>query len=188
MYIIKTTVEEVVSEFNFISKWINSICKDILNKEVENDKISVFYNYGYFVAKGSAYNLEQLDMMWEERLQHELSKVRVNVTIKIDNFIMTNRIQKGKVPQSISTIVGEITKLKMKAEYEIHQNKQIFDSVPPIDDSIVTFAQDELKDIANNESEDTYDIDDILDKIQISGFDSLTGREKEFLDKKSKEM
>jgi hypothetical protein len=188
MYIIKTTVDEVASEFNFVSKWINSICKDILDQEVENDKISVFYNYGYFVPKGSGYNLDQLDMMWEERLQYELSKVRVNITIKIDNFIMSNRIEKGKVPESISKIVCEITKLKMKAEYEIHQNKQIFDSVPPIDDSIVNFPTDELKDITNNESEEYYDIDDILDKIQISGFESLTGSEKEFLDKKSKEM
>ena len=188
MYIIKTTLDDAVSEFNFISNWINSICKDILNQEVENNKISIFYNYGYFVPKGSSYNISQLEMMYDDRLKHELSKVRVNVTIKIDHFIMTNRIPNKQIPDCIKTIVNEITKLKMKAEYEIHRDDNILKSVPAIDESIVSIQIDEFTEGIYEESEDSFDIDNILDKIQTSGIESLSSKEKEFLDKKSKEM
>ena len=186
MYIIKTTLDEAVQELNFISNWINTICREILNKEVENEKVSVFYNYGYFVPKGSGFNINQLDMMYPERLKHELSKVRVNVTIKIDNFIMSNRIENGFVPSSIELIVEEITKLKMRAEFEILGNRQIFDSVPDIDQSIVTIQKDSF--LGEQPDEDFLDIDGILDKIQLCGLSSLTEKEKDFLDKKSKEM
>lgn len=188
MYIIKTTLEESASELNFISNWVNSISKNILNKEVENDKVLIFYNYGYFVSKGSGYNVSQLEMMYDERLQHELSKVRVNVTIKIDKFIMTNRIPNNQIPESIKSIVKEITKLKMKAEYEIHKDDSILKSVPPVDESIVSIQIDEFGQGIFEEQEETLDIDNILDKIQTSGIESLTFKEKEFLDKKSREM
>ncbi len=40
-----------------------------------------------------------------------------------------------------------------------------------------------------DETDETeFDLDDILEKISVSGIDSLSEKEKEFLDKKSKEM
>jgi hypothetical protein len=38
------------------------------------------------------------------------------------------------------------------------------------------------------QTEEHFDMDEILDKISISGIESLTPEEKEFLDKKSKDV
>ena len=37
MYTIKTKIEEVVKEFDFVSDWVDTICKMILKKEKEED-------------------------------------------------------------------------------------------------------------------------------------------------------
>jgi len=188
MYTINTKIEEVVKEFDFVNDWIDTICKNILKKEKESCKITTFYDYGYFVTKGSGINMDQYDMTYDDRLSYELSKVRVNVTIKIDDFVFTNRLKKGLIPDLIRTMVTEITKYKMTVEYEFHQNIEIKKSIPEFDDSIVS-VEIIKKEIDQEKIEDEYfDIDDILDKIAKGGLDSLTEGEKEFLDKKSKEM
>jgi hypothetical protein len=188
MYTINTKIEEVVKEFDFVNDWIDTICKNILKKEKESCKITTFYDYGYFVAKGSGINMDQYDMTYDDRLSYELSKVRVNVTIKIDDFVFTNRLKKGLIPDLIRSMVTEITKYKMTVEYEFHQNIEIKNSIPEFDDSIVS-VEIIKKEIDQEKIEDEYfDIDDILDKIAKKGIDSLTTSEKSYLDKKSKEM
>jgi hypothetical protein len=188
MYTINTTLEEIVNEFDFINDWIDTICKNILNKEKDSCKITTFYNYGYFVTKGSGINIDQYEMTYDDRLKYELSKVRVNVTIKIDDLVFTNRIKKGLIPDLIKSMVTEITKYKMQIEYEFHQNVEIKNSIPDFDDSVVS-VEIIRKEIDQEKMEDEYfDIDDILDKIAKKGIDSLTTTEKSYLDKKSKEM
>ncbi len=188
MYLINTNLEEVTKEFDFVNSWIDTVCENILHKEKENCKITMFYNYGYFVPKGKGANPEQYDMLFDDRLQYELSKVRVNVTVKIDEFMMTNRLKKGLVPDIIKSMVTEITKYKMQIECEFHENKEVKDSIPPYDESIVSVEVIKKEIGTESIEEDYFDIDDILDKIATNGIDSLTEKEKEFLDKKSKEM
>ncbi len=188
MYLINTNLEEVTKEFDFVNSWIDTVCENILHKEKENCKITMFYNYGYFVPKGKGANPEQYDMLFDDRLQYELSKVRVNVTVKIDEFMMTNRLKKGLVPDIIKSMVTEITKYKMQIECEFHENKEVKDSIPPYDESIVSVEVIKKEIGTESIEEDYFDIDDILDKIAKNGIDSLTKGEKEFLDKKSKEM
>jgi hypothetical protein len=148
----------------------------------------MFYNYGYFVPKGKGAAPEQYDMLFKDRLQYELSKVRVNVTIKIDEFMMTNRLKKGMVPEIIKSMVTEITKYKMTIEYEFHNNEEIKNSIPEFDESVVS-VEVIRKEIGTEKiEEDYFDLDDILDKISKAGVESLTEKEKEFLDRKSKEM
>jgi len=188
MYIINTNLEEVLNEFKFVESWIETIAQNILHKDKDNCKISIFYNYGYFVPKGKGANPEQYDMLFSDRLEYELSKVRVNVTIKIDDFMMTNRLKKGLVPQLVKSMVTEITKYKMSIEYEFHQNEEIKNSIPEFDESIVSIEVIK-KEIGSEKIEEEYfDLDDILDKIANKGIESLTEKEKEFLDRKSKEM
>ena len=128
-------------------------------------------------------------MKYDERLNYELSKTRVNVTVKIDNFMMTNRLEKGLLPSTIESIVKEITKYKMLIESDYHNDKDIKDSIPPIDSTIVSV--DLIKSLVSGKDEvdeTEFDLDEILEKISTTGIESLTDKEKEFLDNKSKEM
>lgn len=188
MYIINTNLEEVTKEFDFVNSWIDTICEDILHKDREKCKITMFYNYGYFVPKGKGANPDQFDMLFEDRLKYELSKVRVNVTIKIDELMITNRLKKGLIPDVIKSMVTEITKYKMTIECEFHQNDDVKKSIPEFDESIVSIEAIKQEIGSEQIEEEYFDIDDILDKIANKGIDSLTESEKDFLDKKSKEM
>jgi len=161
MYIINTNLEEVTKEFDFINSWIDTLCDNILHKDRKNCKITMFYNYGYFVPKG---------------------------TIKINELMITNRLKKGMVPDVIKSMVTEITKYKMSIECEFHQNEDIKNSIPEFDESVVSIEVIKQEIGTDKIEEDYFDLDDILDKIAKSGIDSLTDGEKSFLDKKSKEM
>ena len=196
MYIIDADIEDVYKEFPFINDWTSTICKNILNKSYDECKVHMFYHYGFFVPKVSNkqdYYTKQYDMYsqmkFDERLNYELSKTRVNITIKIDNFMMTNRLKKGETPSIVSSIVTEITKYKMMAESEFHENQEIKDSIPEVDNNLVSIELVKSLVSGKEEVDETeFDLDDILEKISNQGMDSLSEKEKEFLDKKSKEM
>ena len=196
MYIIDADIEDVYKEFPFINDWTSTICKNILNKSYDECKVHMFYHYGFFVPKVSNkqdYYTKQYDMYsqmkFDERLNYELSKTRVNITIKIDNFMMTNRLKKGETPSIVSSIVTEITKYKMMAESEFHENQEIKNSIPEVDNNLVSIELVKSLVSGKEEVDETeFDLDDILEKISNQGMDSLSEKEKEFLDKKSKEM
>lgn len=196
MYLIDAKVEEVYKEFPFIYDWISTICESIIEKPVDDCKINMFYHYGFFnpkVTDKEEFYLSQYErcskMKFDERLQYELSRTRVNVTVKIDNFMMTNRLHKGDIPTVVENTVTEITKYRMLVEYEFHKDETVKETIPPIDNSIVSIEL--VKSLVSNTGEDVnyeLDIDEILDKIATSGIDSLTEKEKDYLDKKSREM
>lgn len=196
MYLIDAKVEEVYKEFPFIYDWISTICESIIEKPVDDCKINMFYHYGFFnpkVTDKEEFYLSQYErcskMKFDERLQYELSRTRVNVTVKIDNFMMTNRLHKGDIPTVVENTVTEITKYRMLVEYEFHKDESVKETIPPIDNSIVSIEL--VKSLVSNTGEDVnyeLDIDEILDKIATSGIDSLTEKEKDYLDKKSREM
>lgn len=192
MNIISVDYKEVISEFEIVKEWVNNIHTNILKKEISEDKIITFYHYGYFLPKVSnkeEYYSDQFEryskMPFEERLAEEFSKVRVNVTIKIGSFMMTNRLEKGDIPQIVKDVVTEVTKYKMVFEGGIHNNSDVIDTIPQFDTSIVSF--DLIKDQIKSESKN-YDIDDILDKISENGMDSLSEEEKDFLKNQSKNL
>jgi hypothetical protein len=188
MYIVSVNLEDVSKEFEFINSWIDTICENILHKEKDSCKINIFYNYGYFVKKGQGPKEEQYKMVYDDRLEYEISKVRVNVTIKIDDFMMTNRLKKGTIPDIIKSMVTEITKYKMDVEFEYHGLQSIKDSIPEYDNSVISVEviRQELK--PDDVNDEVLDLDDILDKIAKNGIDSLSNKERDFLDNKSKEM
>lgn len=188
MYIVNTNLQEVTKEFEFVNSWIETVCQNILHKDKEDCKITAFYNYGYFVPKGKGANPEQYDMLFDDRLIYELSKVRVNVTMKIDEFMMTNRLKKGMVPDVVKSMVTEITKYKMTIESEFHENDEVKKSIPNFDETVISI-EIMKKELSSEKIEEEYfDLDDILDKIAKHGLESLSLKEKEYLDKKSKEM
>lgn len=188
MYIVNTSLQDVTKEFEFVNSWIDTVCQNILNKDKENCKITVFYNYGYFVPKKNNFNSSKYDVLFDDRLICELLKVRVNVTLKIDEFMMTNRLKKGLIPDIVKSMVTEITKYKMTIESEFHENDKVKKSIPDFDENVISIEVIRQELFYEKIEEHHFNLDDILDKITKTGLDSLNENEKNFLDKKSKEM
>lgn len=188
MYTILGNVEEVCNELPVVKKWIKTIHKKFLKKEINMDEIEITFSYGFFVPKGDkeGFYQNQYNMKFDERLSLEMSKLRVDVFIKVGKFSLINRLDNGVVPSSITKIVNELTKVKMTLEGEYNQNQEVIDSIPEIDTSIVSFRILKEGEDTDTVEDSQFDIDEILDKINNSGVQSLTTDEREFLDKISK--
>lgn len=197
MFVVDVDRKELINEFPIVKDWIKKMKKIKLNDgDINKDDIEFYYSYGFFVPK-SKNNEEDyiksiesnITLLYPDRLNFELSKVRVNITMKLDNFIITDRLPKGKIPSKIVDIVSEVTKVKMMVESEFSYNKEVLESIPALDKSIVDIEI--IKNGVNVETTDItndFTIDTILDKISKGGFESLTKEEKDFLDNKSKNM
>lgn len=197
MFGIDVERKEVTKEFPIVKDWLKKLKKLKFGEgEFDKDEVEFYYSYGFFVPK-SKNNEEEylksiestLTMLYPERLTFELSKVRVNISMKLDNFIITDRLPKGSVPVRIHEIVAEVTKVKMMVESEFSYNKEVLESIPALDKTIVDIEIIKNPETQEIESESqSFTIDTILDKISKRGYESLSKEEKEFLDNKSKNM
>ncbi len=184
MFLVQANIKDVLDECSVVRDWIDVIKTNIIkNESFQDSNIKFYYSYGFFVPKSTKY--VRLDMLFPERLELELSKIRVGATIEMGNFIMSNRLPRGFIPPIINDIVIEITKVKMMIECELFQNDEIFDSIPPLSEN-TSFKI--IREMIGDQIEEEFDMDDILDKISKYGIDSLNQREKDFLDKKSKDV
>lgn len=192
MFFIPITADEV-KEVPKVKEWIQNLNLISFDQSKVNlDDIEFSCTFGYFVPKSHNTEDKFLDifemmsnMHFEERLNYELSKVRVNVLLKWKKFSISDRLPKGIIPTSVFNLVRELTKVKMTLEFENHGNEDVRNSIPDIDTSIVDVEI--LNNIASKEIQKDFNIDDILDKISQNGIGSLSEEEKEFLDNKSKE-
>ena len=199
MFVIDAKRKEVAKEFPIVKDWIKKIKKIKITKtEFDKNDIEFYYSYGFFVPKSKNKEeeyLKSLDlsmaMLYPERLELELSKVRVNISMKLDNFIITDRLPKGTIPQKVKDIVAEVTKVKMMVESEFSYNKIVLESIPALDKTVVDIeivkGPQDLPIEFVSEAQ-TFTIDSILDKISKKGYESLSKEEKDFLDNKSKNM
>lgn len=197
MFGIDVERKEVTKEFPIVKDWLKKLKKLKLGDgEFDKDEVEFYYSYGFFVPKSKNKEEEYLKsiestltMLYPERLAFELSKVRVNISMKLDNFIITDRLPKGSVPTRIHEIVAEVTKVKMMVESEFSYNKEVLESIPALDKTIVDIEIIRNPETQEIESESqSFTIDTILDKISKGGYESLSKEEKEFLDNKSKNM
>jgi hypothetical protein len=193
MFTINVEKDELVNQFPEVKKWVKKIQKmSFSNKDFNESNIEFYCSYGYFVPK--SYNGEKFSeisditskMLFQERLNFELSKVRVNLTMKIGHYVISDRLPKGIIPETVVKIVTEVTKVKMMVETEYYQNEEVKNSIPEIDKTFVDIEI--VRDVVTNDYKEdkNFDIDSILDKISQKGLDSLSDEEKDFLDNKSK--
>lgn len=177
-------VKQWIENFNLIS---------FSEKEITEDDVQVFCSFGYFVPKShNGDKFEEISemsskMLFQDRLNFEMSKVRVSLTVKVGNFTITDRLPKGIIFESVKKVVAELTKVKMTVESEYYNIQEVKESIPEFDKSIIDFEI--VKDVVKNDynHQINFDVDDILDKISKQGIDSLSEEEKQFLDSKSKE-
>lgn len=182
------TLDEVLLVFPGLEQWLQTVGE--FKKDLDRNKIEFFYTFGFFVTKTN--NKEELytkmyqassDLKYPARLKYELSKVRVNLTLRAGNFILQDRMPRGIIPPIIADVVAEITKIKMILETEEQPNREISQSIPELNKDLVSFEN--LREYVKDSAED-LDLDSILDKISSKGLGSLSDLEKEFLDNKSK--
>jgi len=197
---IRVTREQVENDYptiyqEFIENLRNS---NSINKNIDLEKTNWFYSWGSFVKKAKTdeervlrdlKNQEKDGMLFPERLDLEFSKIRVNITMEGGNFVRGDRAGKDlPLPESITKIVAETTKISMLLEQKEINNQNVINSIPEIDDSIVPRDQiDSLLSMVNQSYSDDeeLDVDTILEKISSQGIESLTNEEKEFLDNQS---
>ena len=190
MFLIETNIEETLVECPIINKWIDIVKDKMIDSSIKDDDIKIYYSYGFFVKKVKNEDKEKFylnmyeksdKMLFNDRLDFELSKLRIDVNLKLGNkFAMKNRLPDGLVPKLVLEMVTEITKVKMMLEES--DDIDVYQSIPPLSGLITIDSIEEIMD------EVELDMDDILDKISKNGLDSLTQEEKEFLDKKSKDV
>jgi hypothetical protein len=190
MFIIPITKDEI-SDVPKMKKWIKNIHKLSFEDEISKDKIEFLCQFGFFIPKGNNTPdkfMESFDvsskMLFDERLKFELSKVRVDIAIKHEKFFMTDRLPKDIIPEPVYKMVRELTKVKMMVESKFHNNIDVLKSIPEIDTTMINIEI--FKNIAHSEIKTQYNLDDILDKINERGIDSLSDDEKKFLDDSSK--
>lgn len=194
--------ENVIKDYpEIVEEYMNNLRQSNFSKykDIDVEKIEWYYSYGYFLTKPKTEE-ERMErdakiaqevplMLFDERLEYELSKVRVDVTMKAKNFIRSDRANSKLVPQSIQDIVKEVTKVKMIVEQDYYGYQNVKDSIPELDNSIISMQ--EIKgmlnpnELPNSDGED-FDLDEILDKISKEGIDSLSEEQLKFLDDQSK--
>lgn len=194
MFTIKVTLTEAQKDYpKVLENWIDTI-KNSFGKKIVEDKLELFYSAGLFVTKKSRVDEDGdkvLKMDFAQRLDWEIGKVRIDLTLKNGNFVITDRMDKKFVPSVIADMIREITKLKMILEGELNGNEfGVTDSVPPLEGGF--FDEESLRSVFkelagfNNVSGGGYNLDDILDKISEFGIDSLSSDEMDFLKSQSK--
>jgi len=214
MNTIKVTAEDVQNDYQSVYDDFISDLRDSnsLSRNIDEEKINWFYSWGSFVKKTKTHedrvlrdlkNQESLEMEFEDRLEFELSKTRVTITMEAGKYTRGDRVRKRfDVSEKVIQMVGEQTKLRMLLEQKELDNQDIIDTVPAINTDIFPLeqlqavlgedhphAQDENSEGVsvergqNNQfEEEELNVDSILEKVFSDGVESLTEREKEFLD------
>jgi len=181
-------VERLIAEvdyFEVIDKWTD-IIQFQLDKPLKLEKLEFFYTFGSFLPKVQNredfyINMweETARMLWVQRLEHELSKIRVDLTMKMGNFSISDRMNKDYIPSLVVSLVTEITKLKMIFECEMNGLQEVKESIPPLDkDYLDEDSVRELLKLALG-GEKTFDLDNLLDKISENGIESRYNSKKE---------
>ena len=200
MNTIKVTREQVEQDYPHIyAEFMENLrTSNSLSRKINEDKTKWFYTWGSFVKKAKTdeekvlrdlKNNEKFEMEFPARLELELSKIRVTITMEGGKFMRADRARKHlDLPESIVKIVTETTKLQVLFEQKELNNQNIIDSVPEIDETVIPREQVEQLlggSYQDTEVEEELDLDTILEKITAQGMESLTDAEQKFLDDQS---
>jgi hypothetical protein len=171
-----------------IKKWFD-LMTNHLGKEIKESKLEFYYSIGFFLPKSDnkekqfLENLEKIESLpYNGRLEWEISKLRINLTLSMENFSITDRMPKKYIPQPIFDLIKELTKVKMLLECELTGDYTQKDSIPDFDNTYISNDEfkKQLKQLLGKEDEQ-MDLDSILDKISNLGMDSLTKEEVNYL-------
>lgn len=147
---------------------------------------------------------QKMHLPYEERCKADLPKIRVSLSMKAGNYIRTDRSIDADLPKYVIDMHYETMKITMLQEQMMVNDPVVLESLAPFKHLLDELMQDmgitpemmeslgdklpgfnaiqqnqPKKDVALN-------MDEILDKINETGMQSLTAKELKFLEKMSK--
>lgn len=125
------------------------------------------------------------ELVFHERLEYELDRIIVKLIMTAGGFQLADEID--NIPEEVVTVAAELIKIMMIEEQKVIKNNEVIDSIPPvkIDEptlSIDTTYNEDLEIIEEHyDTVEDLTVDNILDKINKFGMDSLNPSEIDFL-------
>lgn len=182
MFTVITDKEDVIKYYPQVYQTWIGLC-DFLGKKIDNAEFYYTYTTPLSLYKESQkdildnFNKKYSDMKFNQRFEYELSKVEINLSIKIDRFVVSDRMDNTIIPPSISDVIGELTKIKMIVESDFHNNQKIKDSIPETDPSIISYEIIK-RNVSSDDKEDYeyyyeyfYEFDDEFDEDYDDEYD-----------------
>lgn len=182
---------------------------DTINKMLEELKISDensllkdvdFFYYWTILPDTDKMSEYKHLLFFSERLEYELNKVIVEIYIRHKKYIRGEDVSDLIKAKSIREELSRIIVTSMIIEQRVFKNKEVMDSIPsniePIENKLFgidikpeNLNLDFLDDYYDYEDniDEVYTLDEILEKISKHGIESLTHNEKKILDGLSKD-
>lgn len=160
--------EIVMKEYEKESQEIINMLRNSNSKYKNTDveKMKWAYSFSYFKKKSesnSEYYERLYHMPFDERLEEEIKKVRVNIALMAGYFNISDRVE--GVSDSVKEAVKYITIQKMVNEQTQINDNDVIDSIPlPKEEMIPTSLEDQLKNAI--EAEDYIEAARIRDEIK----------------------
>ena len=136
-----------------------------------------------------------LRLPYEDRVANDLSKIRINVTMKAGNYIRVDRAFDTEIPKFIIDMTQEVLKITMLQEQKIINDPAVKESLKEFEyllEELDNKTNEFLEMLGGSGSdlpkpkEHPLNMDDILDKINETGMGSLNAKELKFLEKMSR--
>lgn len=160
--------EVVMREYEKFAQELIGILKNSNSKykDTEVEKMKWMYSFSYFKNKGEytpEYYEKLYKMPFDERLEEEVKKVRVNLAMSAGHFTISDRVE--GVSDSIKEAVKVVTIQKMINEQAQIGDQDVIDTIPmPKEDQKPMSLEDQLKQAI--ESEDYIEAARIRDEIK----------------------
>lgn len=147
---------------------------------------------------------QKMHLTYEERCKVDLPKIRISLSMKAGNYIRTDRSIDKDVPKYVVDMHYETMKITMLQEQMMINDPVVLESLAPFKHLLDELMQDmgitpemleslgdKLPGLTSIQSsapkrETPLNMDEILDKINETGIQSLTAKELKFLEKMSK--
>lgn len=155
-------------------------------KNVSTEKIIWAYRFGFF-GKKKKDEAGVKEMLYNERLNYELGKIRVDVIMTAKSYLRGDRVINNpeNLPEEVYNFVKEFVKVKMMFEQEENGSEVVKNSIPPIEGNTFNIplngvdpAEESVGKVKPKHTDLEDELDDLLKKISDTGFESLSREEK----------
>jgi hypothetical protein len=197
-----------------------------------DQKIQWLISWGFFGKKGKSEEQiiqkqmdfeSKLHLPYNERVEEDLPKIRINVSMKAGYYIRTDRALEVEIPKYIIDMSYEVLKITMLEEQMFIKDPEVLESIKefkyllegiyeldenldpvfderglPIRAKLILELDEEGNPKIDEEGnpiisvnskikkEEPLELDGILDKINQTGYSSLSSRELKFLEEMSR--
>lgn len=160
--------------------------------EIEEEELCFYYRWSIFPVEEDDFEHIETEnikhnLLFEDRLEHELYKIGMEVYINYENYIRGLILDEDDaIPDIIiDDLIGFIINT-MRYEQNFYLNKDVIDSIPNNIHSYLEIDTLLTPELSVNVMEEFNTLDEILDKINKHGIESLTINEKSILKNISK--